>query len=78
MKKLVALLLAALLMLSGSAALANVADEVALGEAMTLSLIHIYLGDERVIYSHIKNLRKKLGGDYIQTVRGVGYRVDKD
>ncbi len=35
MKKLVALLLAALLMLSGSAALANVADEVALGEAMT-------------------------------------------
>ena len=37
-----------------------------------------YLGDERVIYSHIKNLRKKLGGDYIQTVRGVGYRVDKD
>lgn len=36
-----------------------------------------YLGDERVIYSHIKNLRRKLGADYIQTVRGVGYRVDK-
>lgn len=34
-------------------------------------------GDERVIYSHIKNLRRKLGGDYIQTVRGVGYRVEK-
>lgn len=36
-----------------------------------------YLGDERVIYSHIKNLRRKLGVDYIQTVRGVGYRVEK-
>ena len=36
-----------------------------------------YLGDERVIYSHIKNLRRKLGADYIQTVRGVGYRVEK-
>ena len=37
-----------------------------------------WLGDERVIYSHIKNLRRKLGGDYIKTIRGVGYRVDKD
>lgn len=37
-----------------------------------------YLGDDRVIYSHIKNLRRKLGADYIRTVRGVGYRVDKD
>ena len=36
-----------------------------------------YLGDDRVIYSHIKNLRRKLGVDYIQTVRGVGYRVEK-
>lgn len=37
-----------------------------------------WLGDERLIYSHIKNLRRKLGGDYIKTVRGVGYRVEKD
>ena len=37
-----------------------------------------YLGDDRVIYSHIKNLRRKLGADYIRTIRGVGYRVDKD
>ena len=36
-----------------------------------------YLGDERVIYSHIKNLRRKLQADYIHTVRGVGYRVEK-
>jgi two-component system response regulator VanR len=36
-----------------------------------------YLGDDRVVYSHIKNLRRKLRGNYIRTVRGVGYRVEK-
>lgn len=37
-----------------------------------------FFGDERIIDTHIKNLRKKLGaGDYIETVRGVGYRIDK-
>lgn len=34
-----------------------------------------FFGDERVVDSHIKNLRRKLGGDYIETVRGVGYRA---
>ena len=53
------------------------------GRVMTYQMLinriwnYDYLGDERVIYSHIKNLRRKLGGDYIQTVRGVGYRVEK-
>lgn len=36
-----------------------------------------FLGDERIVDSHIKNLRKKLNRDYIETVRGVGYRVEK-
>lgn len=36
-----------------------------------------YFGDERIVDTHIKNLRKKLDVDYIQTVRGVGYRVEK-
>ena len=36
-----------------------------------------FFGDERIVDSHIKNLRKKLGRDYIETVRGVGYRVEK-
>ena len=37
-----------------------------------------YFGDERVIDTHIKNLRKKLNNaDYIETIRGVGYRIDK-
>jgi two-component system response regulator QseB/two-component system response regulator BasR len=30
-----------------------------------------------VLDVHIHNLRKKLGGDYISTVRGVGYVVYK-
>ncbi len=36
-----------------------------------------FLGDERVIDTHIKNLRKKLQLNYIETVRGVGYRVEQ-
>lgn len=37
-----------------------------------------FYGDERVVDSHIKNLRHKLERDYIKTVRGVGYRVSKE
>lgn len=37
-----------------------------------------YFGDERIVDTHIKNLRKKLNADYIKTVRGVGYRIEKD
>lgn len=37
-----------------------------------------FLGDERIVDSHIKNLRKKLRGDYIETIRGVGYRAAKE
>ena len=38
-----------------------------------------FFGEERIIDTHIKNLRKKLGtADYIETIRGVGYRVDKE
>lgn len=38
-----------------------------------------FLGDERIIDTHIKNLRKKLSSaDYIETIRGVGYRIDKE
>lgn len=34
-----------------------------------------FFGEERIIDTHIKNLRKKLGtADYIETIRGVGYR----
>ena len=37
-----------------------------------------FYGDERVVDSHIKNLRRKLGRDYINTVRGVGYCAAKE
>lgn len=36
-----------------------------------------YFGDERIVDTHIKNLRKKLDRDVIRTVRGVGYRLEK-
>lgn len=35
-----------------------------------------YYGDLRVVDNHVKRLRKKLKGDYIETVRGVGYRFE--
>lgn len=37
-----------------------------------------FYGEERVVDTHIKNLRKKLNIDFIQTIRGVGYRIDKE
>ena len=37
-----------------------------------------FYGDERVVDTHIKNLRKKLGIEFIQTVRGVWYKIDKE
>ena len=37
-----------------------------------------YYGDDKIVNTHIKNIRKKLGYDYIETVRGVGYRIVKE
>ncbi len=37
-----------------------------------------FYGDERVVDTHIKNLRKKLNIDFIQTIRGVGYKIEKE
>lgn len=36
-----------------------------------------FYGNDRVVDNHIKNLRRKLGVDYIETIKGVGYRIDK-
>lgn len=33
--------------------------------------------DDRVINTNMRNIRKKLSVDYIQTIRGVGYKVEK-
>lgn len=37
-----------------------------------------YMGDDKIINTHIKNIRKKLGVECIETIRGVGYRIDKE
>lgn len=37
-----------------------------------------YFGDEKIVNTHIKNIRRKLGVDYIETIRGVGYRLEKE
>ena len=37
-----------------------------------------HYGDDKIVNTHIKNIRKKLGYDYIETVRGVGYRIVKE
>lgn len=33
-----------------------------------------YVGNDRIIDAHVKNLRKKLPGNYIKTVIGIGYQ----
>ena len=37
-----------------------------------------YFGEERIVYTNIKNLLKMLGHNYICTISGVGYRIDKE
>ncbi len=37
-----------------------------------------YVGNDRIIDAHVKNLRKKLPGNFIKTVIGVGYRFQED
>lgn len=43
-------------------------------------ILHIfnedYIGNDRIIDAHVKNLRKKLPFSYIRTVIGVGYQFD--
>lgn len=37
-----------------------------------------FVGDEKTVNIHIMNLRRKLGVDCIETIRGVGYRLAKN
>ncbi len=46
------------------------------GELIEQALGYGYEGLERTLDSHIKNLRKKIGPDHIETVFGVGYRFN--
>ena len=53
------------------------------GKVMTREILleqlwqYEFYGNDRVVDNHIKNLRRKLGGSYIETVKGVGYRIAK-
>ena len=37
-----------------------------------------YFGDAKIVNTHIKNIRRKLGVDYIDAIRGVGYKIEKE
>lgn len=37
-----------------------------------------YVGNDRIIDAHVKNLRKKLPGNYIKTVIGIGYQFQEE
>lgn len=47
-------------------------------ELLNLVWGYEFIGAEKSVNFHIMNLRKKLGVDYIETVRGVGYKVAKE
>lgn len=48
-------------------------------EQLILSIFNEdYIGNDRIIDAHVKNLRKKLPVACIKTVIGVGYQFDKD
>ena len=46
-------------------------------ELLNLVWGYDYTGYEKAVNIHIMNLRRKLGVDYIEAVRGVGYRFAK-
>lgn len=47
-------------------------------DLLTLVWGYDFAGDEKGVNFHIMNLRKKLKVNYIETVRGVGYRIAKE
>lgn len=47
-------------------------------ELLNLVWGYDFVGDEKGVNFHIMNLRKKLQVDYIETVRGVGYKIAKE
>ena len=54
-------------------------NQVLSREQLILSIFNEdYIGNDRIIDAHIKNLRKKLPVNVIDTVIGVGYRWKED
>ena len=54
-------------------------DRVFTREQLIMSIFNEdYIGNDRIIDAHVKNLRKKLPVPCIKTVIGVGYQFDRD
>ena len=51
---------------------------LALSREKILNSVWGYFGDSRTVDTHIKRLRKKIGDNFIQTVRGFGYKFEGD
>ncbi len=47
-------------------------------DLLNLAWGYDFAGDEKGVNFHIMNLRRKLNVDYIETVRGVGYKIAKE
>ena len=48
-------------------------------EQLTLKIFNEdYIGNDRIIDAHVKNLRKKLPRNYVKTVIGVGYQYNEE
>lgn len=47
-------------------------------ELLNLVWGYDFAGDEKGVNFHIMNLRRKLKADYIETVRGVGYKIARE
>ena len=47
-------------------------------ELLNLVWGYEFIGEEKSVNFHTMNLRKKLGVDFIDTVRGVGYKIAKE
>ena len=54
-------------------------NQVLSREQLILSIFNEdYIGNDRIIDAHVKNLRKKLPVNVIDTVIGIGYRWKED
>lgn len=47
-------------------------------DLLNLAWGYDFVGDEKGVNFHIMNLRRKLNAPYIETVRGVGYKIAKE
>ncbi|MDO4313332.1 MAG: response regulator transcription factor [Eubacteriales bacterium] len=47
-------------------------------DLLNLAWGYDFVGDEKGVNFHIMNLRRKLNSPYIETVRGVGYKIAKE